>query len=191
MFHRQDQVGATSPYTAHHTALGYITEHDMGESFISYIESRRERMAQRGYTWEPRSVEKIIDFILEKGVKAEQLVVGAAFYGRAWKGVDPTDNGLYQPNGGSHIGWVSYDHIRRDFESDPDYKRYWDEVAKAPFLYSKADSIFVSYDDTVSVRLKTRYAMDKSLGGIMFWELGNDTKTENGLLDAIDREVNK
>ena len=185
-----DQVGATSPYTAHHTALGYITEQDMSESFISYIESRRERMARRGYTWEPRSAEKIIDFILEKGVNAEQLVVGAAFYGRAWKGVGPENNGLYQPNGGSHIGWVSYDHIRRDFESDPNYKRYWDEKAKAPFLYSDVDSIFVSYDDTVSVRMKARYAMDKSLGGIMFWELGNDTKTPNGLLDAIDKEVN-
>ncbi|GJM32393.1 MAG: chitinase [Saprospiraceae bacterium] len=184
-----DQVGATSPYTAHHTALGYITEQDLSESFISYIESRREEMAKRGYSWEPRSVEKIIDFILEKGVHAEQLVVGAAFYGRAWKGVDPKNNGLYQPNGGSHIGWVSYDQIRRDFESDPNYKRYWDTIAKAPFLYSEVDSIFVSYDDTVSVRLKTRYAIDKSLGGIMFWELGNDTKTENGLLDAIDKAV--
>lgn len=186
-----DQVGATSPYTAHHTALGFITEKDMGESFNSYIESRREEMIKRGYTWEPRSVEKIIDFIIEKGVKSEQLVVGAAFYGRAWKGVDPKNNGLYQSNGGSHIGWVSYDHIRRDFESNPDYVRYWDDVAKAPYLYNKVDSIFVSYDDTVSVGLKTRYAKNKSLGGIMFWELGNDTETENGLLDAIDKEVHQ
>lgn len=184
-----DQVGASSPYTAHHTALGYITEQDMGEPFVDYMESLKEEREKRGYSWEPRSVEKIIDFILEKGVNAEQLVVGAAFYGRAWKGVDPADKGLYQSNEGSHIGWVSYDQIRGDFESDPDYKRYWDPVAKAPFLYSDADSIFVSYDDTVSVRMKTRYAMDKSLGGIMFWELGNDTKTPNGLLDAIDREV--
>jgi chitinase len=27
--------------------------------------------------------------------------------------------------------------------------------------------------------------MDKGLGGIMFWELGNDTKEEGSLLDAI------
>ncbi|MFY0650581.1 MAG: glycoside hydrolase family 18 protein [Cyclobacteriaceae bacterium] len=180
-----DQVGATSPFTAHHTALGFITEQDMSDSLVGYMESRKEEMAKRGYEWEPRSVEKIIDFILDKGVKPEQLVVGAAFYGRAWKGVHPSDNGLYQPNGGSHIGWVSYDHIRRDFESDANYQRYWDEVAKAPFLYNAADSIFVSYDDTVSVRLKTKYAMNKSLGGIMFWELGNDTKEGRSLLDAI------
>jgi chitinase len=33
--------------------------------------------------------------------------------------------------------------------------------------------------------LKTKYAMDKGLNGIMFWQLGDD-KTEHGLLDAID-----
>ena len=103
-----DQVGATSPYTGHHTALGYITEQDMsGVIHQLHRKSEGKRMAKRGYTWEPRSVEKIIDFILEIGVNSEQLVVGAAFYGRAWKGVDPKNNGLYQPNGGSHIGWVS------------------------------------------------------------------------------------
>ncbi len=65
------------------------------------------------------------------------------------------------------------------------FKRFWDDVAKAPFLFNRVDSIFISYDDTVSVNLKTKYAIDHKLGGIMFWELGNDTKEENGLLDAI------
>ena len=47
----------------------------------------------------------------------------------------------------------------------------------------------VSYDDTVSVAQKTEYAMAKGLGGIMFWELGNDTKEEGSLLDAIYKAV--
>jgi len=65
--------------------------------------------------------------------------------------------------------------------------RYWDEEAQAPYLYNATDSIMVSYDDTVSVRLKTEYAMAKGLGGIMFWQLGNDTKEAGSLLDAIDQ----
>ena len=117
--------------------------------------------------------------------KPDQIVIGAAFYGRAWKGVTPEQNGLYQRNGGSYIGWSAYHQIREKFEEKNGFIRYWDEVAKAPYLFNSTDSIFVSYDDTASVKLKTKYAIDNNLGGIMFWELGNDTKEDNSLLDAI------
>ena len=49
----------------------------------------------------------------------------------------------------------------------------------------------VSYDDTVSVRLKTEYTIEKGLGGIMFWELGNDTKEEGTLLHSIYEAATK
>lgn len=183
-----DQIGASSPYTGHHTALGWINEEDLSKyPIMNYMQRRKEEMAKRGYSWEPRSVEKIVDFCIKQGTKPSQLVIGAAFYGRAWKGVHPDQNGLYQPNGGSYIGWSAYHQIRKEFETDPAFKRYWDDVARAPFLYNHVDSIFISYDDTVSVKLKTAFAIDQKLGGIMFWELGNDTKEENGLLDAIHK----
>ncbi len=70
-------------------------------------------------------------------------------------------------------------------KTDNNYQRYWDPIAKAPYLYSAKDSIFISYDDTVSVRLKTEYALKEKLGGIMFWQLGNDTKEENSLLKSM------
>ncbi len=181
-----DQVGGNSPFTGHHTALGWITEKDMeGTPALAYYEGRREEMARLGRTWEPRSAAKIIDLCIQEGVDPSKIVIGAAFYGRAWKGVHPENNGLYQPNGGAYIGWSGYSQIRKEFEPDPAYARYWDDVAKAPYLFNSADSIFISYDDTVSVRLKTEYAFDKKLGGIMFWQLGNDTKDGIGLLDAI------
>ncbi|WP_420604035.1 glycoside hydrolase family 18 protein [Flagellimonas sp.] len=181
-----DQIGSTSPFTGHHTALGLIEEKDVqGTPAWEYLEERKEEMKKRGYTYEPRSAEKIVDFCIENGVKPEQLVIGGAFYGRAWKGVPPNNNGLYQPNSGSHIGWSGYRQIRKEFESNKNYKRYWDPVAKAPYLYSATDSIFISYDDSVSVRLKTEYALSKKLGGIMFWQLGNDTKEKNSLLKAM------
>ncbi len=181
-----DQIGSTSPFTGHHTALGLIEEkHVQGTPAWEYVESRREEMKKRGYNYEPRSAEKIVDFCIAQGVRPEQLVIGAAFYGRAWKGVHPESNGLYQPNSGAHIGWSGYSQIRSEFEPDKNYKRYWDSIAKAPYLYSAKDSIFISYDDTVSVRLKTEYALKKKLGGIMFWQLGNDTKDPNNLLKSM------
>jgi chitinase len=33
--------------------------------------------------------------------------------------------------------------------------------------------------------------MQKGLGGIMFWQLGNDTKSKGSLLDAIYAESEK
>lgn len=181
-----DQVGGNSPFTGHHTPLGYIKGEDIKDTpAAEFIENYRKSQKDGSGDYGPRSAQKIIAFCIENGVKPEQLVIGSAFYGRAWKGVPPVNNGLYQSNTGAHIGWSGYSQIRKEFEADKNYKRYWDSIAKAPYLYSAKDSIFISYDDTVSVRLKTEYALKKKLGGIMFWQLGNDTKDANSLLKAM------
>jgi len=181
-----DQVTYTSPFTAHHTNLGNIKETDLkGLPIMDFVTSYRKQNPDR--EWETRSVEKIVSYCIDQGADPKQLVVGAAFYGRAWKGVPPENNGLYQPNKGSYIGWSAYHQIREEFEAKNGYQRYWDSIAKAPYLYNPTDSIFITYDDTASVALKMDYVIDKQLGGIMFWELGNDTKQDHSLLDAIDK----
>ncbi|WP_020532636.1 glycoside hydrolase family 18 protein [Flexithrix dorotheae] len=179
-----DQVSGVSIYTGHHTPLGHVSSAQIdGTPFKSHLDSLFA--SGRVKDPDPRSSEKIVDFLIKEGADPDKLVIGAAFYGRAWKGVPPENNGLYQLSSGIHIGWSGYHHIRKEFEPDSNYVRYWDDQAKAPFLYNAEDSIMVSYDDTVSVRLKTEYAIEKGLGGIMFWQLGDDTKEEGSLLDAI------
>ncbi|MEN8117641.1 MAG: glycoside hydrolase family 18 protein [Bacteroidota bacterium] len=178
-----DQVGANNPFTAHHTALGNVEPEDIADTPLG------KNMKERGMATGPQSVERIIDYCIAEGANPKQLVIGAAFYGRAWKGVHPEDNGLYQKNGGPYIGWSAYQQIRQEFENKNGFTRHWDELAKAPYLFNPVDSIFISYDDTASVKLKTRYSIENNLGGIMFWQLGNDTKEENSLLDAIYEEA--
>ncbi|WP_425476409.1 hypothetical protein [Paraflavitalea speifideaquila] len=46
--------------------------------------------------------------------------------------------------------------------------------------------MLATFDDSRSLALKTKYAIDKGLNGIMFWELTLD-QPEDGLLDAIDK----
>jgi chitinase len=133
----------------------------------------------------PWSAQEIIDFCISKGVDPAQIVIGAAFYGKGWIGVPPENNGLYQLNRGPWKGWGQYSSLRQSYEERNGFVRYWDSIAMAPFLYNDADSIFISYEDTVSVRLKTEYVLEKGLGGIMFWELGSDARNK-GLLDAIN-----
>ncbi|MDE0559431.1 glycoside hydrolase family 18 protein [Algoriphagus sp. NF] len=184
-----DQVSGVSIYTGHHTPLGKMSANDVNETpFGSHLDS----LYQSGENLDPhpRSAQKIVDFLIEEGVNPEQIVIGGAFYGRVWKGVPPAHNGLYQLSGGLHIGWMAYHRIRDEYEVDASFERFWDEKAQAPYMYNQEDSLFVSYDDTVSVALKTKYAMEKGLGGIMFWELGNDTKESGSLLDAIYKAAN-
>lgn len=179
-----DQVSGVSQYTGHHTPLGAVSIADIeGTPFHGHLDSAY----QSGSTQDPdpRSAQKIVDFLIKEGVDPQQIIIGGAFYGRAWEGVPPTNNGLYQLSGGIHIGWLGYSKIRSTYEPDTAYRRYWDEKAQAPYMYNATDSIMISYDDTVSVAAKTTYVMDKGLGGIMFWQLGNDTKEEGSLLDAI------
>ncbi len=179
-----DQVSGVSIYTGHHTPLGHVSSEDiMGTPFHAHLDSLYK--SGESPDPDPRSAEKIVDFLINEGVNPNQIVIGSAFYGRVWKGVPPANNGLYQLSSGLQIGWMAYHRIRESYEQDQDFQRFWDEKAEAPFMYNSKDSLMVSYDDTVSVALKTKYAMEKGLGGIMFWELGNDTKEEGSLLDAI------
>lgn len=67
------------------------------------------------------------------------------------------------------------------------FARFWDPVAKVPYLYNAQDSLFITYDDTMSVRLKTKSLAEQKLGGIMFWQIGADAPTD-GLVDAIYAE---
>jgi len=176
-----DLVGGYSKFPAHHTNLGWIKKEDVvGTPWGAWLEESDWR---RG----PRSAEKIVSYCLDLGVDPAQIIIGGAFYGRAWKGVPPENNGLFQTSDTVFIPWCQYEDIRNNYEGINGYTRYWDPVAKAPYLYNENDSIFFSYDDTVSVRLKTDYARDLGLGGIMFWQLGDDTR-DFSLVDAIYRE---
>ncbi len=156
-----DQLGGGSPRTGHHTNL----------------------MRAEGAL---RSAEAIIDFCIAQGVSPEQIVIGAAFYGRSWKGVSPMNNGLYQPTKGAWKSAIVYRDIAENYVDKAGFKRYWDEAAKAPYLYNATDSLFITYDDPQSLELKTAYVREHQLGGIMFWQLSQDTETGE-LLNAIKK----
>jgi len=179
-----DNVTGGSSYTAHHTNLGWVKKQDIAGTPADL------KMQEEGDTLGPASAEKIICFLTERGISISQLVIGGAFYGRAWKGVPSVNNGLYQLNNGAWPKPTRYFNIRDSLEDKNGFVRYWDTIAKAPYLYNAADSIFISYEDTVSIRLKARYAKDKGMGGIMFWQLAGDAK-QDGLVDAIYAEKMK
>jgi chitinase len=173
-----DLAGGDDSFTSHHTNLGWVKMENL-EGTTAAVKIREE-----GDSTKPYSAEKIITYCMKKGVKPGQIVIGGAFYGKGWIGVPPGNNGLYQSNRGAWKERNSYATIREKREDTNGFVRHWDPIAKAPFLYNAADSIFVSYEDTVSIRYKTEYAINTGLGGIMFWSLSGDTP-KDGLVDAI------
>ena len=174
-----DLAGGGSPLTAHHSNLEHI---DITNPKYAFLLKGPDSMQIKNR--DRASAKRIVDFCLLQGVNSRQIIIGAAFYGRTWGGVNPTNNGLFQSHNSSWTGAVSYQQISEEYENKNGYVRYWDKDSKAPFLYNKKDSLFITYDDTMSVRLKTQFVKDMKLGGVMFWQLGSDSKNYD-LLNAI------
>ena len=133
---------------------------------------------------EQESTDKAVAYLLNVGVPAKKLVIGAAFYTRIWKNVPKINNGLYQS--GEATNGIDF----KDFESKltmhKGWNYFWDDKVQAPYWYNEKEKLFATGDDVKSVGLKTQYVIKKKLGGIMFWELILD-KTQNGMVDAIDK----
>ncbi len=148
---------------------------------------------------DPLSTQAAIDTWLQLGTPAHKLVLGIPFYGYAWRGVGPTNNGLFQPAAGTAPGtWDTsgfteyWDIIRRLQTAPQTWRRYWDPVAKAPFLYavSQQGGTFITYEDRESLGHKLDFLRQRNLRGAMFWELSGDTKDPNtSLLDLLSRQL--
>ena len=158
-----DLVNGYARSTGHHTAL-YSTSQQL------------------------ESADNAIQKLIDRGVSASKIVIGAAFYGRMWDSVPDINSGLYQQ--GKFLKSISYKKFSSQLSADSGFVYHWDEKAMAPYLFNTITHQFVTYDDKRSIQEKTKYAMNKKLGGIMFWQLTGDVYS-GGLLDAIDETRNK
>ena len=173
--YRHLALGEDAKITYHHTAL-YSTP--------DQLHAIPGKYAQFKTPGQERSVDWCVKYLLKLGIPAEKIVIGAAFYGRVYEEVDYLNEGLYMP--GKYKGGVSFKNFATELPADSGYIYHWDDIAKAPWIYNKDRKIFVTFDDRRSVGLKTQYVIDNKLGGIMFWQLANDSFSD-GLLDVIDK----
>jgi chitinase len=156
-----DLVGGYSKVTGHHTPLY----------------SNKEQSASADYG---------VRYLLDLGVPARKIVIGAAFYGRSWKGVKNENKGLYQS--GTFKSFIPHHRFDEVLSTEKGFVFYRDPVSKAPYAYSAERQEFATFDDPVSIALKTRYAMEQGLGGIMFWQMTDD-RADGSLLNAIHQVV--
>lgn len=132
------------------------------------------------------SGDRAVQLYRQNGVPANKLVLGLAFYGRAWQ--LQNDDPETMPRTISRVErGGGYTFIKDSLLTNAAYKRHWDRRAKAPYLYNADLKRFVSYDDEKSVKAKCRYVKKNGLAGVMFWEYFNDPKAY--LLTEVDRQI--
>ena len=116
-------------------------------------------------------------------VPGNKLLLGVPFYGKEF---DAT--GLYQPITGNVTDLYYSDIAPRLSSSNWEY--YWDDFSKVPYLLNTDHTKFVTYDDTISIRIKCEYAKENQLAGIMFWALGQDIiSNKQILLETIGKNM--
>jgi chitinase len=184
--------------TAVGTSYSYIadTEMDQAAKYLDYV----NLMAYDFYTsgdsaghhsnlYPPEDYEKdasahkAFQLFLEAGVPAEKLVMGVPFYGRSWIMKSAEKHGINMPVEGRARGG-GYTYIKDSLVNQNGLVRYWDENAKAPYLFNSETNQLVTYDDEESVRLKCEYVIDNHMAGMMFWQYASDPNEY--LLDAIN-----
>jgi chitinase len=120
----------------------------------------------------------------QAGVPADKLVLGIPFYGHAWSEVPATANGLYQPGKRASNTDSSFSAIQSSMLGHG-YTRFWDPVARVPWLYNADTQVFVSYEDEQSIAGKCEYVHANKLAGMMFWDFEADDPSGT-LLKAVN-----
>ena len=116
-------------------------------------------------------------------VPQNKLLLGVPFFGLRFN-----TSGLYHPYTGS-VPDLSYAQAM-DSLLVGGWNYYWDTVSAVPYLQNSTHTGLITFDDTMSVRLKTEYSFTKNLGGIMVWALDQDmVGYGEPLLESIGKTI--
>ncbi|MGM0330206.1 glycosyl hydrolase family 18 protein [Enterococcus sp. AZ084] len=164
------------------------------------------------------SVDQTVQFLRDEGAPAEKIVIGAAFYTRGWhevaEGNDPLLPGLFQTaeqsnrnadlsatygaknksplvvgDGGRAGGVWPYRNIPDLISATSGLTEYWDDVAKAPYMYSTETGEFFSFDNVRSIGYKTQYVQEEQLGGVISWMQSQDKETTSTKRDELTNAI--
>lgn len=143
-----DYHGAWDPRTGHHAALRGAGQDD--------------------------SLEESVQTLRAAGVPAHQLVAGAAFYARAWRGVRSPQPGAAASGPGLNadgaLGWRELAPLLQQ----PGWQRGHDAARGADWAWHPRRQAWVSYESPAAVRAKAQWAREQGLGGVFAWEWTQD-----------------
>ncbi len=98
------------------------------------------------------SVDSMVDNLIDAGMPSEKILLGVPFYGRLGAAITR-----------------SYDELRKSYINKNGYQYNFDDQAKVPYLV-KDGEFAMSFDNEVSIFLKSQYVLQNCLGGIFSWQ---------------------
>ncbi len=162
------------------------------------------------------SIDQSIKYLLSNGAQSDKIVIGSAYYSRGWQkvsnGPDSKTPGLYgtaevvskdadgnpakgakneaplkSGDSGRAGGVWSYRSLDKLKAAYPGLKEYWDDIAKAPYLYDENSGAFFTYDNTKSIGEKVNYVKENNLGGMIAWMASQDAPTSSDNRDELTK----
>jgi chitinase len=92
--------------------------------------------------------------------------------------------------GGRAGGVWGYGAMDKLYAAYPGLQYYWDDAAKAPYLYNESTGAFFTFENKDSVEAKAEYVLDKGLGGMISWMQSNDkVTTVPGRRDELTKAI--
>ena len=132
------------------------------------------------------STDVCVKLYLQKGIKAEKIVLGLPTYGFAWKGIaDNGTHGLFQ-KAKTFLGNFDSTGLETKYSLSQGFEDFFDESAKQSYRYNKQTQVFATYPSKEFIKAAAAYAKDFDLKGLMYWEYGHDMDSK--LLQIINDE---
>ncbi|WP_135661510.1 glycosyl hydrolase family 18 protein [Halorhabdus rudnickae] len=121
----------------------------------------------------------------------DELVLGLPFYGRGFKGTTELYSGYDGlPKGtwddlsdGDPTGSFDFGDIEENFQGEDGWTKKRHDPGAVPYLVNEDEEILISYDDKQAIAEKVKFAKERGMQGVMFWELAQDWNET--LLDTI------
>ncbi len=172
-----------------------LMTYDFHGAFEDKVDHNSPLYATDIYPETPRfSVDGCVQNYMERGAPAEMLNVGAGFYGRSFAGA--TDlGGTHSGNDIAH--WATDEGMPMYYNivtalAGGTLTKHFDDVAKVPYAQFTGGGI-VSYEDEESMAIKAQYINDKSLKGVIVWEMSGDVMEDGStpLSDVLDSQLSR
>ena len=132
------------------------------------------------------SVSETVEVWASKGVPLEKMCLGIAFYGKDIKTRTTKNDGLSQGaiTGGTYKNSAFTKACTNYIALIGTTVNYnFDTTACAPYMFNTEKRMFYTYENELSIIYKCEYAKATGLGGVMIWEIGEDTT--NTLITAV------
>ncbi len=138
------------------------------------------------------SVLETVEAWTNRGVPLDMICLGIAFYGKDVKTRTTKNDGLAQGaiTGGTYknsaftMACTNYIAL---IGTTVNYN--FDSKACAPYMFNVEKRLFYTYENELSIIYKCEYAKSIGLGGVMIWEIGEDTT--NTLITAVAQGMDK